>query len=78
MPFYEFLWTPDNLEHATDHGVSVEEIERVIKYPQRTGTSRSSGRPMAFGFSDDDREIACVYEMIYWCFQSPLITRTNP
>lgn len=40
MPFYEFLWTPDNLEHATDHGVSVEEIERVIKYPERTGTYR--------------------------------------
>ncbi len=42
---------PDgNVQHIAEHGVTVEEVEEVLFDPRtRTGRSRTSGRPQAFG-----------------------------
>ena len=64
MPFYFFVWDEENIEHLEEHGVSTEEFEAIVSDPEQEDSSRSSGRPMAFGFTADGRLIACVFERI--------------
>jgi uncharacterized DUF497 family protein len=50
------IWDGDdpdgNVQHIAEHGLSVEEVESVLLEPSSTeGTSRSSGRPMVFGWT---------------------------
>ena len=44
--------------------MSPEEVEEVFENPIRHEKSRSSGRPMVFGYTSDGRRIAVVYEEI--------------
>lgn len=62
MPYFEFLWTDENIEHVAEHGISREEFEQVACKPESRGVSRSSGLPAAWGYTDDDRYIMVVYE----------------
>jgi uncharacterized DUF497 family protein len=62
MPFFFFNWTPETQDHIDQHGVSVEEFERIVSAPEWTEPSRTSGRTIAFGEGDDGRLIACVDE----------------
>jgi uncharacterized DUF497 family protein len=67
MPHLEFIWIdgPDgNIEHLAEHGVSPKEAEEVLSDPIDTGTSASSGRPIAFGYTRAGRKLAVVYEEI--------------
>ncbi len=64
MPFYFFIWTDENRSHIAEHGVTQDEFEAVVCNPESTGISRSSGLPIAFGFTADGRELACVYEIL--------------
>lgn len=64
LPYYEFFWNDENIEHVAEHGVTLEEFEEVVCDPDRIGKSRSSGRPMAFGFTSTGKFIACVYEIV--------------
>jgi uncharacterized DUF497 family protein len=61
MPFYLFHWNEHNL---AQNGVSPEEFEEVLCNPYREDVSRSSGRPIAFGYTAGQRYLACVYEML--------------
>lgn len=62
MPFYLFVWNDENEEHLAEHGVSIEEFVEVVCNPDRIETSRSSGRPIAFGYTSTGKYLACVYE----------------
>ena len=64
MPVYLFVWTPRNLQHLAENGVSPEEFEEVVCNPDLVDTSRTSGRPIAFGPTSSGRYIACVYDML--------------
>jgi uncharacterized DUF497 family protein len=64
MPYYWFRWTDVAQTKVEDHGITVNEFEAVVSQPVSTATSRSTGRPIAFGFGDDGRMIACVYEQL--------------
>ncbi|MBC7856108.1 MAG: BrnT family toxin [Pirellulaceae bacterium] len=64
MPFYLFIWDGENEKHLEEHGVSPEEFSEVVCDPHRVEKSRSSGRPIAFGYTSTGRYLACVYEMI--------------
>ncbi len=64
MPFYFFVWDEENVEHLGEHGISPEEFEAIVSDPEHEDSSRSSGRPMAFGFTTDGRFVACVFEKI--------------
>ena len=39
-----------------------EDVNAVLMDPDETGVSRSSGRPIAFGYTPDGRYICVVYE----------------
>ena len=64
MPEYRFLWTDISQEKVQEHGVTLDEFQAVVCDPMWTDTSRSTGRPIAFGLSDDGRMLACVYELV--------------
>ena len=75
MPYFDFIWemTNDgNVAHIAEHRLSPEVVELVVLNPDRLGVSRSSGRPIAFGYTDDGREIAVVYEQIDECTVYPI------
>jgi uncharacterized DUF497 family protein len=47
------------------HGITVEEVEEVLldRHSEDT-TSRSSGRPITFGYTSSERYLAVVWEHI--------------
>jgi hypothetical protein len=63
MPFYFFDWTPEILEHLVEHDVTPEEFEDVVSDPDRQLTSRSTGDPIAFGWTSTGRYLCCVYRL---------------
>lgn len=64
MPFYVFVWDDENEEHLAEHGVTPEEFAEVVCNPDRTETSNTSGRPIAFGPTSTGKYLACVYEQL--------------
>jgi uncharacterized DUF497 family protein len=65
MSLVEVIWDWDeggNVEHVAEHGLTQEDVEHVLDNPVDTDSSRSSGRPMVFGFTPDGRYIAVVFE----------------
>ncbi len=68
MPF-QIVWDMDddpegNVMHLDEHGVSKDEVVEVLKSPAGHERSRSSGRPIAFGWTSAGRLLAVVYEQI--------------
>jgi uncharacterized DUF497 family protein len=53
-----------NVAHIAEHGLTPEDGNAVMMAPDETGVSRSSGRPIAFGYTPDGRYICVVYEEI--------------
>jgi len=69
MPAESILWDRDddpdgNVQHCGKHGVTKEEVEDVIENPLDEDISRSSGRPVAFGYTSTGRHLMVVYEQI--------------
>jgi hypothetical protein len=62
MPYFEFLWTDEIVDHLAEHGVTQQEFEQVVSNPDRVGLSRSTGRPCCWGETADGRRLFCVYE----------------
>ncbi|QDT13612.1 hypothetical protein [Planctomycetes bacterium K23_9] len=65
MPLYFFHWTEDIIEHLTLNGVSPDDFETVVMdEASEVTTSRSTGRPVRIGFTDDGRLLLCVFDWI--------------
>ncbi len=62
MAYYFFVWTPDIIDHLADHGVTPEEFEEVVGNPEYEDVSRSTGNPVAFGFTSTGRNLCCVFK----------------
>jgi uncharacterized DUF497 family protein len=66
----EIIWDLDddpdgNVWHIDEHGVTVEEFEEVFFDPRsRTGRSRSTGRPQAFGETSTGKYITVIWEEV--------------
>jgi hypothetical protein len=41
MPYFDFLWPRNTIEHIAEHGISTEEFEDVVRHAERRGESRS-------------------------------------
>lgn len=65
MPYYEFLWTDEIIRHIEAHGLSQDDFERVVCRPSGKGISRSSGLPIAWGYTSDGRYVMAVYEELH-------------
>jgi hypothetical protein len=57
---------PDgNVLHIAAHGITVEEVEDVLRNRDSEDTiSRSSGRPITFGYTSRGRYLAVVWEHV--------------
>ncbi len=64
MPFYFFVWNDLLVDHLAQHEVTPEEFEQVVCDSLLDEVSRSSGRPVAFGLTDEGRRLLCVYEFL--------------
>jgi hypothetical protein len=70
MPRLILLWDLDddpegNVRHIAEHGITPEEVEEVLNDPNTSfGVSRSSGLPMAFGWSSRGRHLTVVFERV--------------
>ena len=63
MPWHDYVWTPAILRHVAEHGVSREDFEQIVNEPLTEGRSRSHpGREIVWGYTDDGRYVACVFE----------------
>jgi hypothetical protein len=65
MAWFDYLWLEGdggNVEHIAEHGLTPVDIEHVMENFIAERKSRSSGRPVRFGFTPDGRYIAVVFE----------------
>lgn len=65
---------PDgNVQYIAEHGIAMEEVEEVLlDETNPVGESRSSGRPITFGWTSTGRQIAVVWEQ---ALDDPLMIR---
>lgn len=55
MPWQDIIWNHEeggNVDHITDNGLSIGDVEHVVMNAGRYGKSRSSERPILFGFTE--------------------------
>ena len=67
MPYFDIIWNEEpggNIDHIAEHGLTPEDVEEVLLNPVDQDVSRSSGLPIAFGFTPDGRYILVVFEQI--------------
>jgi hypothetical protein len=64
MAYVRIVWTDEIVDHIAQHGISQDDFEHVVRNPVRKGWSRSSGLPVAWGYSEDGRYILTVYEEV--------------
>ena len=69
MPVVDIIWDLDgdpegNVQHIAEHGLSKNDVRWVLEHPVRREPSRSTGRPMVFGYTQDDVYIVVIYEQI--------------
>ena len=64
---YDVVWNPEpngNIEHIAEHDLTPDDVEAVLFNPIAHDVSRSSGRPLVFGFTPDGRFVVVVYEIV--------------
>ena len=67
MRYYDVVWNPEpggNIDHIAEHDLTPDDVEAVLFNPIAEAVSRSSGRPLVFGFTPDGRFIVVVYEAL--------------
>ena len=67
MTDFEFIWDEQpggNVEYIADNNLSPEDVECAFELISGHDISRSSGRPIIYGYTPDDREIVVIYEII--------------
>ena len=69
MLYHTIIWDMEedpngNVQHCAEHDVTKEEVEEVFQNASDADLSRSSGRPVVFGDTNDGRHLIVVYESI--------------
>lgn len=64
MPWFDFMWTDATIQPLAEHGIEPDDYEEVVCNPVKQTTSRTTGKPAAFGYTTDGRYLFAVYEMI--------------
>jgi uncharacterized DUF497 family protein len=69
MDFLRIQWDdPDdpggNVQHIGEHGLSLDEVEEVLAAPTSKGQSKSTGRPVVWGYTQEGLYLIVVYEQL--------------
>jgi hypothetical protein len=51
VPWYQFIWTDEIIEHLAEHDITPEDFEAVVSDPYERLISRSSGKRAVRGFT---------------------------
>jgi uncharacterized DUF497 family protein len=63
----QIIWNDEpggNVEHIEEHGLTIEDVEYVLRNYSSRSVSDSSGLPCVFGHTDDGQFIVVVFEVI--------------
>jgi hypothetical protein len=61
MPWLHAIFTDLAREKLVEHGISESEVEQVLQEANEYTTSRSTGMPLAQGWTDAGRWIVIIY-----------------
>jgi len=67
MPWKDIVWNYEahgNVAHIAENGLSMGDVEYVVMNPEEYGRSRSSGRPILFGYTEFGEYVCVVYEEV--------------
>jgi hypothetical protein len=70
MSPFHLVWDLDdeprgNVQHLGQHGITPEEVEQVLLGSlSNTTVSKTSGQLITFGYTDDQRYLAVVWEHV--------------
>jgi hypothetical protein len=67
MPWKDIVWNYEdggNVDHIADNGLSIGDVEYVVMNPEKRRKSRSSGRPVLFGYTESGDYVCVVYEEV--------------
>jgi len=69
MQIQRIVWDLDddpdgNVQHIAEHGVTVEEVEDVLRGTEEVVASHSSGRPITFGETSTGKYLAIVFDIV--------------
>jgi uncharacterized DUF497 family protein len=69
VAIHNVVWDTDedphgNVQHIAEHGLTREDVEDVLFGFHELHTSRSTGRPIAFGFASGGEYLAVVFEWV--------------
>jgi uncharacterized DUF497 family protein len=64
VPWVDFVWTDDAIEKIARHDITTDDVDFVIQNPAYTDMGESSGRDLAFGYTETGEWIACAFEMV--------------
>ena len=69
VPPLRILWDLEddpagNVQHIADHGITMNEVEDVLRNPECIDASRSSGHGIAIGEACTGRTLVVVYEEV--------------
>ena len=67
--FTSIIWDMDddpdgNVQHIALNDLSTAEVDHVLRMATSEGSSRSSGRPMLWGYTPEGRYIVVVYQEV--------------
>ena len=65
----DILWDTDddedgNVWHCAEHGVTKQDVDEVFDRSDSHGISRSSGRPLVYGYTSTGRYLVVVYDKV--------------
>ncbi len=63
MPWFDFFWYTENIEHLAEHGVAPEEFEEVVIAAKWIETS-DSGSDMVRGVTSTGRFLICIFDQL--------------
>lgn len=69
MQYLRIIWdladdADGNVQHIAENGVTPDEVEGVLQTADDAQFSRSSGRPLVFGYTDTGRLVAVIFEWV--------------
>lgn len=69
MRYLRVIWdladdVDGNIQHIAENDVTPDEVEEILRIADDAQFSRSSGRPLVFGYTDAGRLLAVIFEWV--------------
>jgi uncharacterized DUF497 family protein len=58
------IWDDETIEHVALNDITPDEVDHVLAHFEDRTVSRTTGRPIVFGYTEAGRYIAVVFEEI--------------